>query len=322
MCEKLLPKIYSQKNFDNKNRRVGFEIEFSGLSIDALAEHIQELLGGNIEKKHKNLSMLTNTSLGSFKLELDAQPLKELAKKSQEKQKNVAIDWEGAVENLVSSSLLGLIPIEIVTPPVNVEEIGRLDEIIEILKKSHACDTHKSVLTAFGLHINPEVPALESAKILAFMTSFVLLNDWLKDSMPLDFSRKLSGFVSDYPRTYCRKILNPDYQPNIKELIDDYLVENDSRNRGLDMLPLFAYLKKDIMEQYPDIKINPRPTFHYRLANCQFSKPGWDVSTEWKRWLHVEALAKDSELRVMMAKDYLRLSPKAWKEKVKEYIAS
>ncbi|MDF1827655.1 MAG: amidoligase family protein [Legionellaceae bacterium] len=330
MQEKLSPKIYSEHNFDDKKRRVGFEIETSGLSINTLATHLQCIFGGDIEKKHKNLSILSNTELGSFKIELDANVLKKLSEKSKQKQENHAnhgdnlidvIDWEGVVENLIPSNLLGLIPIEIVTPPVAVDEITQLDKMIDVLKQNQAYDTKKSILTAFGLHINPDVPTLEPMKILAFMTSFILLNDWLKEIMPLDLSRKFSGFINDYPRSYCKKILSPAYQPNLDELIDDYLAENESRNRALDMLPLFAFLKKDIVQQYPNIKINPRPTFHYRLANSQFSKPGWNLALEWERWLYIEALAKNTELRAMMASDYLRLSSSAWKSKVGEYIA-
>lgn len=142
MREKLSPKLYSKYNFDNKTRRVGFEIETSGLSINTLATHLQHLYGGDIDKKHKNLSILSNTEFGSFKIELDAHVLKKLAEKSKRNQENNLnnindiIDWEGVVENLIPSHLLGLIPIEIVTPPVTVEAITRLDAMIDVLCES------------------------------------------------------------------------------------------------------------------------------------------------------------------------------------------
>ncbi|OBX33760.1 putative amidoligase enzyme [Halomonas elongata] len=37
-------------------------------------------------------------------------------------------------------------------------------------------------------------------------------------------------------------MLDPDYQPDLRTLIDDYLEYNPTRNRELDLLPLFAYL--------------------------------------------------------------------------------
>ena len=64
--------------------------------------------------------------------------------------------------------------------------------------------------------------------------------------------------------------------------IDDYLVENASRNRALDMLPVFAYLDEArIRAAVSDGLIKARPTLHYRLPNCEIEQPGWDLHPAW-----------------------------------------
>lgn len=321
MKNKLMPELYSESNYKNEARHVGFEIEYFGISIDKTARILQNLFGGSIHKQHKNMSLLSDTDLGSFKIELDALPLKNLAEKSLEKQKEQEFDWEGILESVISTTLEGIIPIEINTPPVRVKDIKRLDRIADQLRETEAYDTNESLLTAFGVHINPDIPSEKPQAILSFIQSFILLTDWLKDEMPLDFSRKFSGFVQDYPKAYCQKVLNDTYRPDLSDLIEDYLAYNPSRNRALDMLPLFAHLHgNDIIKKYSVDKLNPRPTFHYRLANSCFSERGWNFTTEWQRWLYVESLAKNDELRQTLAKAYLSSKPSAWLKTIKGCI--
>jgi hypothetical protein len=42
--------------------------------------------------------------------------------------------------------------------------------------------------------------------------------------------------------------------------------------------------------------VNARPTFHYRLPNCEIERGDWCLSESWNLWCVVEALAEDGEL--------------------------
>ena len=78
-------------------------------------------------------------------------------------------------------------------------------------------------------------------------------------------------------------------------LIDDYLKDNPTRNRVLDMLPLFMFLDKDRVEAaVEDSLVRPRPTLHYRLPNSEVDEPDWSLSLAWNDWMQVEALANDA----------------------------
>ncbi|NNC55402.1 MAG: hypothetical protein HKO07_06755, partial [Pseudomonadales bacterium] len=87
----------------------------------------------------------------------------------------------------------------------------------------------------------------------------------------------------------------PDYKPGVEQLIDDYLTHNPTRNRSLDMLPLFAHLDEQrVRNTIDDDRIKARPTFHYRLPNCDIDSPDWNIDLSWSLWLQVEKLAFDA----------------------------
>ena len=102
-------------------------------------------------------------------------------------------------------------------------------------------------------------------------------------------------------------MLGYDDETTLETLLDDYLEFNDTRNRALDMLPLFKHLAKDqVDEAVPDSRIQSRPTFHYRLPNCEIERGDWHLSDSWNIWCVIEALADDTELLDELAHEYRR----------------
>ena len=98
------------------------------------------------------------------------------------------------------------------------------------------------------------------------------------------------------PQSYVLKVVDSHYRPGLAQMIDDYLVANPTRNRDLDMLPLFAELDPErVRRQFQSPLVKARPTFHYRLPDTRLSDPSWGLITEWNRWVQVEWLAADRE---------------------------
>ena len=71
----LLPPISTKAS--GEMRRVGVELEFSGLTLENIALLIREQFGGAIIAHTAYENTITGTSLGDFKVELDFQYLKE-----------------------------------------------------------------------------------------------------------------------------------------------------------------------------------------------------------------------------------------------------
>ncbi|WP_157698190.1 amidoligase family protein [Legionella clemsonensis] len=295
------------QNYAQQERLVGFEIEYVGLSIQDSTKLLQKLYSGTIQVHNHQQWSLVNSALGTFNIEMDAQILKNLAKKSAENVKQKKVDIEGYLEKTISYVLQNVVPIEIITPPVLISQIALLNQIIPELRKNKAKDTHSSLLAAFGVHINPDVPKLNSTTILSYLQAYILLNDWLRDVIKVDLTREISPYIDEYPENYALKILQPSYKPSLSNLIDDYLLYNYTRNRSLDLLPLFAYMDDMKVRNHVDFTlIKPRPTFHYRLPNTNLHSTSWDLIVEWRRWLVVEKLAANERLRMQLSEDYLK----------------
>lgn len=295
-------------NYAGQVRKVSFELEYAGISIAESCHILQKLFPGKIDSLNDNEHHMTNTRFGTFKVELDAHLLKEMAAKSKDNVENKKFDWEGYVQKAISTTLKNVIPLEIKTPPLPIEQLDALDSIIPELSKIGAKDTHTSSIAAFGLHINADVPSLASDNILAFLQAYILLSDWLKTEIDVDLTRMLSPYINEYPTSYQKLILNQNYQPDINTLIDDYLIYNPTRNRALDMLPLFVFIDKDrVFNKVTSALIKSRPTFHYRLANSSLNKTNWNFTTEWNRWVYIEKLAANHALRMEMINQYQSL---------------
>lgn len=274
-----------------KPRKVGVEIEYSGLDVEKALKIIQGLYGGQVCSLSPFVHQVNNTALGNFKLELDSSKIIKLGEKYGEESLDVgevhAIDLVGNIAEQV-------VPWEIVTSPIYFDEIYKLAALINEFRLAGAKGTRYALHHVFGLHLNPELPDNNPSTILNYLRSYVCLYEWIKKRESIDLTRQLSTYIKHYSNSYILKILKPEYQPRLSELIDDYLEENCSRNRSLDLLPLFSWLdKKRVQDKISDERINPRPTFHLRIPNCDIDSKSWNIDLAWGSWLEVEALANN-----------------------------
>lgn len=283
-----------------KPRRVGVEMEMAGIDPERIAAEVVDAVGGRFEPESAFSGTVRDTEFGDFGIELDAQVL--TSRRYLDSLRAVGIEIEPGQlrDNLedVLSRVAGLVvPHELVCPPVEVEALERIDAIREGLRRAGAKGTHSSAFYAFGLQFNIEIARAESAHLLAVLRAFFLMFDEICERERIDFSRKLTPFVQPFPEDYVAHVLNPDYAPDMTSLIDDYLAYTPTRNRPLDLLPLFAWLDRDRVMDAPVERelIKPRPTWHYRLPNCLIDDPGWSLAGPWREWVRIEALAADSD---------------------------
>jgi hypothetical protein len=155
--------------------------------------------------------------------------------------------------------------------------------------------------------LNPEVPDREPATVLAYLRAFLLLEDWIIENAEVDLSRRIAPFIRPFPETYRRRVLALDYAPDAQQLLADYVAANPTRNRGLDLLPLFCALYGDsFLAQVEEAElVKARPTFHYRMPNCELSTPDWSPRADWNRWVALEKLAEDRALLAELSSAYL-----------------
>lgn len=303
-------------NSAGKIRRVGVEIEFAGLPPRDTAELVRDLFGGEIVTVSPHRLRVAETRWGEFVIELDTQyahpdaevldarPRDDTEWERQRHQ--MRLDFHTRTRELIGDVVTGLVPTEIVCPPVPWDELDELDALFDALRQHGAKGTDASLLYGFGLHLNPEVPSLEVASVLDHLRAYMLTAEWLREQINVDITREVLPHANPFPRPYALKVLDPRYAPDLDTLIGDYLADNPTRNRELDMTPLFAHLRPGYPhELFRNRLVKPRPTFHYRLPDARLSEPGWGSVVEWNRWLEVEKLAADKELLQQRSAGYV-----------------
>ncbi len=312
---------------DGEPRHVGIEIELQGIPVDRLVELVQDAIGGSVREVTRSEYEVDVPDQGTYRIEVDYALLKEMAQEEAEADddspsRTLAIDALDTLSSLV-------VPCEIVSPPLAMETIAEpMDAIVDAVRDAGASGTRASIVYAFGVHLNVEPTDMQARTILSYMQSFVCLFDWIVWAGEIDLSRRVTPYIKPFPREYQAKIIAPDYEPGFDGLIADYLEYNATRNRALDMLPLFAHIdEKAITDAVDDDRVNARPAFHYRLANSCVDEPGWSIAEPWGRWVVLEQLAADEDALSAMCADMLADSERmlhpldsGWREKVERWV--
>jgi hypothetical protein len=303
---------------DGRPRSVGVELEFIGPTAEAAARALAAALGGTVVERDPHSFAVEGSRLGHVGVELDtryAHP---------DKIDPAVLGGFGpTLASWIGAAASYFLPCEIVTSPIPVDRLHEVDGIVDLLRGLGAKGTQDGALYAFGLHFNIEVPSLDAPTIGSVLKAFVLLNGWLRRQVAPDATRSFLGFADPFPEAYVRRLAAADYAPSLPYLIDDYLAANPTRNRDLDLLPLFLFLDEArVRAVLPSAKINGRPAFHYRLPDARVSDPGWSIAPDWNRWVAVERLAADRERLEMVGRAYLEFpgEAKSWAD-VAERIA-
>ena len=278
-------------------RRVGVELEMGGLDIARISALVADCLGGTVRVMSNYEHAVDGDPAGDWRVELDFAFLQALGRRELNSDAPF-VEVQQLLEHWLHRGAEQVVPMEVVSPPLPLNELVKVDRLIVALRSAGARGTTDNLMYAFGLHLNPELPALDATSIRHYMQAFVCLYDWLLARSRVDLMRRMTAFAEAFDQDYVRKLVAADYQPDLPALIDDYLLHNPSRNRALDMLPLFTHLDPQrVKVQVQDKLIKPRPTLHYRLPNCEIDQPGWGLRGAWSDWLMVERLvAAPSEL--------------------------
>lgn len=296
--DELIPIPPDNLNQFGQPRCVGVELELSGLQLDEITALVRQELGGTIETQSRYEATVKGTSVGDVRVEFDAATFRELRVRNFFKELDLDLGEESKayLEETLANFASLVVPYELVFPPIPVARLGELESLRARLG-TRAQGTGSSVVNAFGLHLNVEIPNLEVATILRYLRAFLVLYDELKQIHDIDPARSITGFIGPFGKPYTSLVLNPQYQPNLTQFIDDYLQANPTRNRPLDLLPILAYIdEKKVRSRLPDQKISKRPAFHYRLPNSSIDESDWSILREWRAWMHVERLASRPEI--------------------------
>lgn len=292
------PELYTASG---EPRRLGIEIEFSGLGLEETSELVASSLNGTLMRRTEAEHTVSVPDLGDFTVEVYWQLLKTHAAK--QAQQGNATSWVSPARELSS----GIVPIEVVWPAITLERLNKLPPMIETLRRAGAKGTNSSPIASFGLHLNPETPDLNGPTLHSVLRAFCLLQDWLVETHDVDLTRRIGPHIDRYPMAYRYEVHDLD-SPDIRALAEHYVTHNRTRNRALDILPILAEHDADFIAcAVADDRVKPRPAFHYRLPNCEIDQEHWQPSDAWHIWCVVEELASDSQALERMTSAFQRI---------------
>lgn len=314
------------RNHEGDERRVGVEIELSGLSYDELVDHAARLLDGTPELASRYVTKL-ETKAGTFTIELDSDPIKDLDLDDDRLPQSIR-DLSNHAMDVIDFAAEKIVPLEIVGPPLAFSKVELIEHLVDELRELGAEGSREAIYFAFGLQLNPELPDLEPATLVRYLQAFAALYDWLKARHQMDISRKFTTYIEPWSSRYTEKLMADEYSPDIKALMTDYLDENPTRNKALDLLPLFAHLDAELLAEYvDDPRIKSRPTLHYRLPDCDIDNPRWHFSTVWNDWVVLEQLANNPDDLKSLRESFrqaqkfsLRNLTHSWRETTEQWL--
>lgn len=282
-------------NQEGQTRRVGIEIEMTGLTLEQLTEEVATQLHGQISQKGRYERQIEDTQGLNWVVELDFHLLKQMGRE-QRSNDRLTDDLGDTAEDALAWLAENLVPLELVSPPLPLDRLDEVETMIERLRLAGARGSSDRLVNAFGLQLNPEIPNAETSTLTAIIKAFLCLYEWLHKRAQIDVSRQITSYINPFPGSYVKKVIDPDYWPEQQQLISDYLIDNPTRNRALDCLPLFKHLNAEqVARVTQDPLIKARPTFHYRLPSSEIHLSSWGLHSSWNDWLQVEYLAKDTE---------------------------
>ncbi|TNF18480.1 MAG: hypothetical protein EP318_18165 [Rhodobacteraceae bacterium] len=292
-------------------RLVGVEIEIGGLPEVRVARVARDTLGGRLEQGDGPFWTLKDSEIGDLEIYLDI-----FIRKSE----------KSALRDAALTLGREVIPVEIVSPPLTRDGMRRLGDLIAPLRRAGALGSSAGVFFGFGIHFNIQTVSEEVADIRGPLTAFALIEDWLRAAHPIDETRRILPFTTPYPTGFVRALLSLDPAADLGQLIALYVGHNATRNRGLDMLPLFAHLAPERLPPALLASTARRPTFHFRLPDCRIDEPGWSLAQEWRRWVLVEQVASDPRLMRVLARVWqaahgpLTLSRHTWAQRAGDIL--
>lgn len=274
---------------EGNDRLTGVEIELSGLNTDETARLAADVLGGSAVQADDHAWEVQGSRIGKLDIYLDTA----LRYADSSAIKRIGLDIGKEV-----------IPIEIVTEPLDRDGLVLLDELRARLRRAGAQGTGSGLAYGFGVHLNPAIGSRDDKGIVYPLMAYALIEAWMRETYPIDFSRRVLPFTDPYPSKLLEALCDAGFV-GPDAAADIYLKNAASRNYGLDMLPIFAWLDEaKVAEAVGDDAVSARPAFHFRLPDCRIDEEDWSLAQEWQRWRLVEQVAADEGLLVRLMREW------------------
>lgn len=273
-------------------RRIGCEVEFAGLDEISVADALQTTLGGDVDQEHAHLAYLRDSRIGTLKIVLDTALPKDPA---------------NPATRAMTGVLAKLIPVEIVTQPLLLDELGTFSAALTALETQGAVGSQEAALYGFGVHLNVESSGQAVPHTAKTIRAFAALEPYLRDVFPINLTRRIMPFIKTWPDAFVRDLFEhrPTTLRHVMVIAADHL---PSRNFGLDLYPMFKDAWPQDFDEWfaQDSATKARPSFHFRLPDSRLGERGWSLVEAWNMWRLIEEVAQDDHTLSLLENAWLR----------------
>lgn len=299
------PALPFETTVDGLDRLCGIEIEFAGPTELETGNLIAKKFGGTVKDGGDHSVTVCDTRFGDIEVELDIT----LRKRHDLPFLNEGLD-----------AMRGLIPVEVVTPPLSRAQLEDFNTICTGLRRIGAMGSRSGVLLGFGVHVNPEVVAPDHRFTLDTIAAYAMLEPWLRDKEQVDTTRRVMPFIGAWPKGLISDLAHTEFDM-LADLMRMAANHIESRNLSLDLLPLFKHAEPDLFADLFDIhdKTSARPTFHFRLPDSRIDETDWSLRQPWQLWRQVEQVAANDTLLAAL-KDAWKTHDAAWFERKSVWV--
>ncbi|WP_296897474.1 amidoligase family protein, partial [Thiohalocapsa sp.] len=174
---------------DGAWRRVGVEIEFSGLQLDEAAALVADTVSGSVTSPGRSERRIDGDPPGARPVELDFTLRKTLGRRERDGAElmDAAGDLAEDVLRLIAERV---VPVEVVSPPLPMDRLETVNGLIWELRAAGAEGTGEELAYAFGLQLNPELPDTDVDTIRRYLQAFLCVEDWLRERADVDLTRR------------------------------------------------------------------------------------------------------------------------------------
>ncbi len=224
-CESLL--CLSEKSFfeEEKFRRVGLEVEFSGLEMDEVLDILQAELGGKLERVEEK---------DTFYFKLKRSRLSRTAE-----EEKIWIHFEGNETDPDSkiTDVSKIKTIEVTSSPIDWEGVKIFDGAIQKLREAGAVGTTET--NAVSIQVNVEMataknPHYKVEDLLSLLRNYYSASNFamIEKEVPLPEVRK--PYVGTYSQEMMKRIMDPKYKPSLREFYNDFFYRQSAEYLGFE----------------------------------------------------------------------------------------
>jgi hypothetical protein len=206
-----------------KKRRLGIEVEFSGIPDAVILKLLKEHLGATlIPTPSEPLETVYRTKLGIVRLKVEGQAWRHENKDDAKFKEQLKIDAQVA-------------PRELVFPPLRYNQIADLQKFLYAVKEAGAVGTTET--SAVSLQVNVEMPSLnksaESVKDLLNLMRVYSKKEHADQAQAfLKIPKIRKEYIAPYSKGFQALLDNPKYKPTARELFDDYMYRQTDEFMG------------------------------------------------------------------------------------------